>query len=65
MINLALKKSIFIEKLSENDGWTIEQAEEHFNNYASMFEINNEIDFILRETNRLRQRYPKVQIAPL
>jgi len=65
MVNLASKKNQFIEKLSENGGWTLEQAEEHFNNYAPMFEINNEIDFILSETLRLRQRYPKVQIAPM
>jgi carbonic anhydrase len=65
MVNLVSKKKQFIEKLSENGGWTIEQAEEHFNNYAPMFEINNEIDFALSETKRLRQRYPKVQIAPM
>ena len=65
MVNLASQKDEFIEKLSENGGWTVEQAEEHFNNYAPMFEINNEIDFILSETQRLRQRYPKVQIAPM
>lgn len=65
MVNLISKKTQFIEKLSENSGWTIEQAEEHFNNYAPMFEINNEIDFILSETARLRLRYPKVQIAPM
>ena len=65
MVNLASKKNQFIEKLSENAGWTIEQAEEHFDNYAPMFEINNEIDFILSETIRLRLRYPKVQIAPM
>lgn len=65
MVNLASKKNQFIEKLSENGGWTVDQAEEHFNNYAPMFEINNEIDFILSETLRLRQRYPKVQIAPM
>ncbi|HEX7356640.1 MAG TPA: carbonic anhydrase [Ignavibacteriaceae bacterium] len=65
MVNLASKKTQFIEKLSENGGWTLEQAEEHFNNYAPMFEINNEIDFILSETSRLRLRYPKVIIAPM
>ncbi len=63
MVNLISKKKQFIEKLSENGGWTIEQAEEHFNNYAPMFEINNEIDFALSETKRLRSRYPTVQIA--
>jgi len=65
MVNLMSKKNQFITKLSENGGWTVEQAEEHFNNYAPMFEINNEIDFILSETSRLRSRNPKVQIAPM
>ncbi len=65
MVNLISKKTQFINKLSENGGWTVEQAEEHFNNYAPMFEINNEIDFILSETSRLRSRYPKVMIAPM
>lgn len=65
MVNLMSKRDQFIQNLSENGGWTKEQAEEHFNNYAPMFEINNEIDFVLSETKRLRQRYPKVQIAPM
>jgi carbonic anhydrase len=30
-----------------------------------MFEIGNEIDFVLSEAKRLRTRYPKVQVAPL
>lgn len=65
MVNLVSKKDQFIEKLSENGGWTIEQAEEHFNNYAPMFEINNEVDFTLSETARLRLRYPKIKVAPM
>jgi carbonic anhydrase len=65
MVNLASKKSQFIEKLAENGGWSMEQAEEHFNNYAPIFEIDNEIDFIISETARLRLRYPKVKIAPM
>ncbi|MCZ7609486.1 MAG: carbonic anhydrase [Ignavibacterium sp.] len=65
MVNLVSKKDQFVAKLAENGGWSIEQAEEHFNNYAPMFEINNEIDFILSETARLRKRYPKIQIAPM
>ena len=30
-----------------------------------MFEIGNEVDFILSEVKRLRLRYPKIVIAPL
>lgn len=65
MVNLMSQKNQFITKLSDNGGWTLKQAEEHFNNYAPMFEINNEIDFILSETSRLRLRYPKIIIAPM
>ena len=49
----------------ENAGWERNKAEEHFMHFAPMFEIGNEIDFILGETKRLRLRYPKVMIAPL
>jgi carbonic anhydrase len=30
-----------------------------------MFEIGNEVDFILSEVKRLRTRYTKIQIAPM
>jgi carbonic anhydrase len=65
MVNLASKKELFIEGLVTNAGWNKEQAEEHFTEFAPMFEIGNEIDFILSETVRLRKVYPKIQIAPM
>jgi carbonic anhydrase len=65
MVNLISKKSKFTAGLIENAGWTTEQAEEHFYHFAPMFEIGNEIDFILSEVKRLRQRYPKIIIAPM
>ncbi len=65
MVNLVSKKNQFIEGLISNAGWTKEMAEDHFMNYAPMFEIGNEIDFVLSEVPRLRKRYPKVQIAPM
>ena len=49
----------------EATGWEKQQAEEHFMQYAPMFEIGNEIDFILSETKRLRLRYTKIKIAPM
>ncbi len=33
--------------------------------FAPMFEIGNEVDFVLSEAKRLRLRYPKLQVAPL
>ncbi|MCI0449650.1 MAG: carbonic anhydrase [Chlorobi bacterium] len=65
MVNLVSKKNIFIEGLVKNAGWTKQQAEEQFISYAPLFEIGNEIDFVLSETVRLRGKYPKIQIAPM
>ncbi len=65
MVNLVARKDQFVAGLVGNAGWTREAAEEHFHNYAPMFEINNEIDFILSEVARLRTRYPAILIAPM
>ena len=65
MVNLVARRNEFIKGLVDTAGWDIERAAEHFMHYAPMFEIGNEIDFILSETLRLRQRYPKVQVAPM
>lgn len=65
MVNLVARKELFIENLVKNAGWETDKAEEHFNQFAPMFEIGNEIDFILSEVQRLRGRYPEIMIAPL
>jgi carbonic anhydrase len=65
MVNLISRKTEFINGLVETAGWDKEKAEEHFMNFAPMFEIDNEIDFTLSEAKRLRNRYPKVIIAPM
>lgn len=65
MVDLKSKKEQFIEGLQEGGGWTEPDAEAHFDQFAPMFEIHNEIDFILSETQGLRSRYPKIQIAPM
>jgi carbonic anhydrase len=65
MVNLVARKEPFIKGLIENAGWEPELAEQHLMNFAPMFEIDNEIDFVLSEAQRLRLRYPKIQVAPL
>ena len=65
MVNLVARKNDFIKGLVQNAGWDEQRAEEHFNQFAPMHEIGNEIDFVLSETLRLRNKYPKVTIAPL
>jgi carbonic anhydrase len=65
MVNLASRKELFIDNLVHNAGWEREQAAEHFMSFAPLFEIGNEIDFVLTEAVRLRHRYPKVLVAPM
>jgi carbonic anhydrase len=65
MVNLSARRDIFIQGLVDNAGWEKEWAEQHFMHFAPMFEIGNEIDFILSESQRLRLRYPKIRVAPL
>ena len=65
MVNLESRKELFIRGLVKRGGWKKKDAEEHFMNFAMMFEIGSETDFIFSEVKRLRLRYPKVTIAPM
>lgn len=65
MVNLMRKKDDFIKGLVDNVGWTKDFAEEHFLQFAPMFEIGNEIDFASSEAKRLRVKYPNITIVPL
>jgi carbonic anhydrase len=65
MVDLASRRQAFVEGLVENAGWTAAQAEQHFSHFAPLFEIGDEIDFVLSEVVRLRVQYPRVRVAPL
>jgi len=65
MVNVSAKKEKFINGLVEGAGWQKEHAEEHFHHYAPLFEIGNEVDFVLTEASRLKQRYPGIHVEPL
>ncbi len=65
MVNLMSRREQFIDGLVQNAGWDREWAEQHFAQFAPMFEIGNEVDFVLSETARLRTRYPRIQVAPM
>jgi carbonic anhydrase len=64
MVNLVSRQEAFIQGLIDA-GWEREFAEQHFMHFAPLFEIGNEIDFVLGEAQRLRQRYPNLLVAPL
>lgn len=65
MVNLVSRKRQFIEGLVDGAGWSPESAEAHFLNFAPMFEIGNEAEFILSEVKRLRLQYPRIIVAPM
>lgn len=65
MVNLMQKRDQFIKGLCDHAGWDAKTAEDHFTHYSPMFEIINEVDFVLTETQRLSVRYPKIRVAPL
>lgn len=53
MVNLVLRKEQFVRGLMDRAGWQRDLAEEHFHHFAPMFEIGNEIDFVLNETSSI------------
>jgi carbonic anhydrase len=65
MRDLKSQKDPFIRGLINFAGADKEYADKQYRQSVPIFEIGNEVDFILNETGRLRQIYPKVQIAPL
>jgi len=65
MVGLSSKKEQFVKGLIDNAGWTRKEAEAHFNNNEPLFEIEDEIDFTLKQTLQYRKKYPKIIIAPL
>ncbi len=65
MMNVASRKKAFVTGLVKAAGWSREQAEEHFMNLAPLYEIENEVDFVLNEAARLKKRYPKIKVASL
>ena len=65
MAGLANRRAAFVDGLVEHAGWSRQRAEEHFMNYAPMYEIEDPVDFVASEAQRMRGRYPTLTIAPL
>lgn len=65
MVNLASKRGIFVRGLVKNAGWGKKRAEDYFAAFSSLFEIVDEVDFVLAEAKRIAAQYPKVMVVPL
>lgn len=64
MVNLMARQRQFVDGLVEV-GWDRRAAEDHFLHFSPIFEIGNEVDFVLSETKRLRLRYPALTVVPM
>lgn len=65
MSQLCFKKERFVEGMVNNAGWDKKHSEEVFDKYAPVFGIDDEIDFVLKEANRLSKVYPKIMLVPM
>jgi carbonic anhydrase len=64
MAKLAMNRDRFIDGLTQV-GWDEARAIAHFEESAPKFGITDEVDFVIREAERLRKIYPKITIVPL
>src|SRR6185295_15236398 len=65
MAQLDRRREQFIEGMVRNAGWEREHAEQHFAESAPKFGIRDEVEFVLKEADRLRAIYPRIFVAPL
>src|SRR5688572_14520115 len=65
MARLTQRREQFIRGLMEAAGWDEARAVRHFETSAPKFGIRDEVEFVLREAERLREIYPRINIVPL
>ena len=65
MARLGQRRDHFIHGLMEAAGWDEKRATRHFEDSAPKFGIRDEVDFVLREAERLRAIYPRISVVPL
>lgn len=65
MARLAQRREQFIQGLLDATGWDEARAVKHFEESAPKFGIRDEVEFVLREAERLRVLYPRITIVPL
>ncbi len=65
MARLDQRRDQFIHGLMDAAGWDEARATAQFEESAPKFGIRDEVEFVLREAERLREIYPRIPIAPL
>jgi len=64
MAHVTSKHAAFVDGLIARGGWSREEAERHFADAASRYEIGDPAAFAVDEARRLRSRYPRLRVAP-
>jgi carbonic anhydrase len=65
MARLSQRRDQFIHGLMDAAGWDERRAVRHFEEAAPKFGIRDEVEFVLREADRLRTIYPRITVVPL
>ena len=65
MARLTERREQFISGLMNAAGWDEDRATRHFEESAPKFGIRNEVEFVLREADRLGAIYPRITVVPL
>ena len=65
MARLDERREQFIRGLMDAAGWDEARAVRHFEESAPKFGMRDEVDFVLREAERLRAIYPRITVVPL
>ena len=65
MARLGERRDQFVQGLVNAAGWDEPRAVRHFEESAPKFGIRDEVEFVLREAERLRAIYPRIAVAPL
>lgn len=65
MARLGERREQFIRGLMDAAGWDEAHAVKHFEDCAPKFGIRDEVEFVVREAERLRGIYPRINIVPL
>lgn len=65
MARLGERREQFIRGLMDAAGWDEAHAVRHFEDCAPKFGFRDEVEFVVREAERLRVIYPRITVVPL
>ena len=65
LMDLRSQREQFVVQMIEAAGWERPAAEQHFDHWSDLFEVDSPLEFVATEAARLQSRYPKILVAPL